>query len=125
MGRLSTLPVLKPLSPCTHLSTDQVEGTNSWWLGHLPEDDDVQTALSEIAAVSTYPSFTFHFPAKSRQTGFLVTRVWGFGNINDPSASNGQVYYQVLNETLYQSGQKINYNATNGSSSFRLFQTPH
>ncbi|KAI4286380.1 MAG: hypothetical protein L6R35_004364 [Caloplaca aegaea] len=42
-------------------------------------------------------------------TGYKVTRVWGFGTINNPSASY-DVYYQVLNST----GQYFNYNPSNG-----------
>ncbi|KAI4125710.1 MAG: hypothetical protein LQ341_006949 [Variospora aurantia] len=43
------------------------------------------------------------------QTGYKVTRVWGFGTTNNPSASY-DVYYQVLNST----GQYVNYNPSNG-----------
>ena len=28
------------------------KGTNTWWLGHLFDDAEVENALSEIAAVS-------------------------------------------------------------------------
>ncbi|KAL8949282.1 MAG: hypothetical protein Q9222_004588 [Ikaeria aurantiellina] len=72
--------------------TKYFAGTNTWWLGHLFSNDDVNAALSEIAA-----------------TGYKVTRVWGFGNTNDPSKTP-DVYYQVLNS----SGQYINYNPQNG-----------
>ncbi|KAI4129034.1 MAG: hypothetical protein LQ338_002450 [Usnochroma carphineum] len=43
------------------------------------------------------------------QTGYKVTRVWGFGTTNNPSATS-DVYYQILNST----GQYINYNTNNG-----------
>ncbi|KAI9737330.1 MAG: hypothetical protein M1834_009483 [Cirrosporium novae-zelandiae] len=67
-------------------------GTNAWWLGHLYYDDDVDTAMSQIAA-----------------TKLKVVRVWGFGNVNEPTSS--EVYYQVLNST----GGYINY-GSNGIS---------
>jgi len=54
-------------------------GTNSWWLGHLFEDADVQAAVQEIAA-----------------SDLKVTRVWGFGNSN--VMDNTTVYYQLINE---------------------------
>ncbi|KAL9008391.1 MAG: hypothetical protein Q9173_006482 [Seirophora scorigena] len=72
--------------------TQYFAGTNTWWLGHLPSNADVDTAIAQIAA-----------------TGYKVTRVWGFGTTNDPSTST-EVYYQVLNST----GQYFNYNPTNG-----------
>ncbi|KAL8710905.1 MAG: hypothetical protein Q9225_007202 [Loekoesia sp. 1 TL-2023] len=72
--------------------TQYFAGTNTWWLGHLFNNDDVDTALSQIAA-----------------TGYKVTRVWGFGTTNDASAST-DVYYQILNST----GQYFNYNTKNG-----------
>lgn len=72
--------------------TQYFAGTNSWWLGHLFQNDDVDTALSQMAA-----------------TGYKVARVWGFGTVNDPSKST-DVYYQILNST----GQYFNYNPKNG-----------
>ncbi|KAL8738189.1 MAG: hypothetical protein Q9181_001002 [Wetmoreana brouardii] len=72
--------------------TQYFAGTNTWWLGHLFSNDDVNLALSDIAA-----------------TGYKVTRVWGFGTTNDASTST-DVYFQVLNST----GQYFNYNTRNG-----------
>ncbi|KAL8635124.1 MAG: hypothetical protein Q9228_007357 [Teloschistes exilis] len=72
--------------------TQYFAGTNTWWLGHLFSNDDVDLALSEIAA-----------------TGYKVTRVWAFGNTNNP-ATETNVYFQTLNS----SGQYFNYNTRNG-----------
>lgn len=60
--------------------TQYFAGTNSWWLSYLTKDADVETAASEIA-----------------ETGFLVTRVWGFGNVNAPT--NSTIYFQLLDNT--------------------------
>ncbi|KAL8994714.1 MAG: hypothetical protein Q9188_006992 [Gyalolechia gomerana] len=73
-------------------TTQYFAGTNTWWLGHLFENRDVDTALSQIAA-----------------TGYKVARVWGFGTTNDPTKTT-EVYYQILNST----GQYINYDPKNG-----------
>jgi mannan endo-1,4-beta-mannosidase len=65
-------------------------GTNTWWLGHLLSDQDVDLAASQIA-----------------KSGLKVTRVWAFGNANSPS--DQEVYYQLLdNKTQTIS---INYGA--------------
>ena len=39
---------------CSHLRYILTcgSGTNTWWLGHLMSDADVETAVSEIASVS-------------------------------------------------------------------------
>ena len=60
--------------------TEYFAGTNTWWLGHVPEDKDVETAVSQIV-----------------QSGLKVARVWGFGNANAPT--NESVYYQLLSNT--------------------------
>ncbi|MCJ1414434.1 hypothetical protein MMC32_000760 [Xylographa parallela] len=73
--------------------TQYFAGTNTWWLGHLMSDADVETAVSEIAS-----------------TGLKVTRVWGFGNVNTAAGNENSVYFQILNETL-PGGQQINMNA--------------
>ncbi|MCJ1398502.1 hypothetical protein MMC11_001702 [Xylographa trunciseda] len=73
--------------------TQYFAGTNTWWLGHLMSDADVETAVSEIAS-----------------TGLKVTRVWGFGNVNTAAGNENSVYFQILNETL-PGGQQINYGA--------------
>ncbi|KAI4235176.1 MAG: hypothetical protein LQ352_008118 [Teloschistes flavicans] len=72
--------------------TQYFAGTNTWWLGHLFSNDDVDLALSQIAA-----------------TGYKVTRVWAFGTTNNP-ATETNVYFQTLNS----SGQHFNYNTRNG-----------
>ncbi|CAO1600550.1 hypothetical protein XANCAGTX0491_004233 [Xanthoria calcicola] len=74
-------------------TTDMYPGTNAWWLGHLPSNQDVDTAVAQMAA-----------------TGYKVLRVWGFGTTNDASNRKDDVYYQVLNS----SGQYFNYNPSNG-----------
>ncbi|MCJ1432398.1 hypothetical protein MMC27_001754 [Xylographa pallens] len=73
--------------------TQYFAGTNTWWLGHLMSDADVETAVSEIAS-----------------TGLKVTRVWGFGNVNTAAGNENSVYFQILNETL-PGGSQINMNA--------------
>ncbi|MCJ1310276.1 hypothetical protein MMC25_003938 [Agyrium rufum] len=78
--------------------TEYFAGTNTWWLGHLMSDADVETAVSQIAA-----------------SNLKVTRVWGFGNVNDPTGQEGSVYFQVLNETLSpKNGSLINFSPKNG-----------
>ncbi|KAK5154372.1 hypothetical protein LTR04_006024 [Oleoguttula sp. CCFEE 6159] len=69
-----------------------MQGTNTGWLGRL-NDADINTVVSQLA-----------------ETKLLVTRVWGFGNINDAAAAAGSVYYQVLNST----GRYINYEYDTG-----------
>ncbi|KAL8674665.1 MAG: hypothetical protein Q9168_000973 [Polycauliona sp. 1 TL-2023] len=71
---------------------DMYQGTNAWWLGHLTSNQDVDTAIAQIAA-----------------TGYKVARVWGFGTTNNASQTS-DVYYQVLNST----GQYFNLNPSNG-----------
>jgi mannan endo-1,4-beta-mannosidase len=68
-------------------------GTNSWWLGHLTSDADVEQACSEISS-----------------SGLKVSRVWAFGNANKPSDQS--IYYQLLDNVTQTIS--INYNATSG-----------
>ena len=68
-------------------------GTNSWWLGHLTSDTDVDLAASEISS-----------------SGLKVSRVWAFGNANQPSDQT--IYYQLLDNVT--NTISINYNATSG-----------
>lgn len=78
------------------------------------EDADVELALSEIAAVSTSCPAT-QLPADEwMQSGLKVTRIWGFGNVNNPVGHDWGVFFQVLNESLSETGQYINFNASNG-----------
>ncbi|KAL8813295.1 MAG: hypothetical protein Q9200_000365 [Gallowayella weberi] len=72
--------------------TQYFAGTNAWWLGHLQKNEDVDTAVSQIAA-----------------TGYKVARVWGFGTTNDPGKPY-EVWYQVLNS----SGQYFNNDPVTG-----------
>ena len=72
--------------------TQYFAGTNSWWLGYLNYDADVDAAVSEIAS-----------------SGLKVTRAWGFGNVNAPT--NSSIYYQLLNNATNEIS--INY-GTNG-----------
>lgn len=37
-------------------TTDMYPGTNAWWLGHFLSNQDVDTAVAQMAAVSTAPS---------------------------------------------------------------------
>jgi len=67
-------------------------GTNAWWLGHLTSDDDLEVAMSEIA-----------------ESGLKVVRVWGFGNVNEPT--NETVYFQLLNSSAGSTSASINYGA--------------
>ncbi|KAL4778395.1 glycoside hydrolase superfamily [Aspergillus varians] len=67
-------------------------GTNAWWLGYLTDDGEAELAMSEIA-----------------KTGYRTVRVWGFFGTSDPDTTDMQVYYQVINETLYEGGLGINY----------------
>ncbi|KAL4863200.1 mannan endo-1,4-beta-mannosidase B [Aspergillus spectabilis] len=67
-------------------------GTNCWWLGNLVNDFEVEQAISEIA-----------------DTGYKVVRTWGFFGVNDPTNPGQPVYYQVLNQSLYDGGLGINY----------------
>ncbi|KAL8970169.1 MAG: hypothetical protein Q9183_001647 [Haloplaca sp. 2 TL-2023] len=72
--------------------TQYFAGTNSWWLGHLWSNADVDQAVSQMAA-----------------TKYKVVRTWAFGNTNNPGTETN-VFYQTLNS----SGQFINYNPSNG-----------
>ena len=57
-------------------------------MGHLTSDDDVDTAMSQIA-----------------QSGLQIARVWGFGNSN--TGTDQTVYYQLIQPN----GTSINYGA--------------
>ncbi|MCJ1263424.1 hypothetical protein MMC22_003294 [Lobaria immixta] len=72
--------------------TQYFAGTNTWWLGYLKYNADVDLVLQQLK--SAY---------------LKVTRVWGFGNVNELSSTQG-VYYQLLNS----SGQYINYDPDTG-----------
>ena len=48
------------------------------------------------------------------QSDLKVTRIWGFGNVNNPVDHDWGVYFQVLNESLSETGQYINFNPANG-----------
>ena len=68
-------------------------GTNSWWLGHLTSDADVEQACSEMSS-----------------SGLKVSRVWAFGNANKPSDQT--IYYQLLDNVT--DTISINYDANSG-----------
>lgn len=72
-------------------------GTNAWWLGYLLNDSDTEYAMSRIA-----------------KTGYKTVRTWAFYSTNDPTTSDLEVYYQVLNSSLYSTGMGINYGANGG-----------
>ncbi|KAK9482852.1 glycoside hydrolase superfamily, partial [Lipomyces starkeyi] len=73
-------------------TVEHFAGTNAWWLSHLLNDSDVEFAMSEIA--------------KSK---YKTVRTWAFGNVNVPDSTGDLVYFQVLNTSLYSTGQAINY----------------
>lgn len=66
-------------------------GTNTWWASHILSDADLQQTFNQI-----------------KDTQLQVTRVWGFGSVNEDPGS-GTVFFQLLNST----GSYINY-AANG-----------
>lgn len=87
------------------------------------EDADVELALSEIAAVSTSGPAT-QLPAdECMQSDLKVTRIWGFGNVNNPDGHDWGVYFQVLNESLSETGQYINFDPSNGKGNIPQEQT--
>ncbi|MCJ1485795.1 hypothetical protein MMC06_005970 [Schaereria dolodes] len=78
--------------------TQYFAGTNTWWLSHLLSDADVETTISELVS-----------------SDIRVTRAWGFGNVNDPAGQDGNVYFQILNQTISPTnGSLINFSPTNG-----------
>ncbi|KAL8678343.1 MAG: hypothetical protein Q9186_005300 [Xanthomendoza sp. 1 TL-2023] len=97
-GLISPTPAFSTVSPTNKRlfqlegKTQYFAGTNAWWLGHLQKNEDVDIAVSQIAA-----------------TGYKVARVWGFGTTNDPGKPY-DVWYQVLNS----SGQYFNHDPVTG-----------
>ncbi|KAK3934248.1 glycoside hydrolase [Diplogelasinospora grovesii] len=82
--------------------TGYFAGTNAWWLGHLTNNTDVDTAMQQIS-----------------NTGYKIVRVWGFGDVNTPIPDNDnnndtllpdprRVWFQLINSTT-QSSSYINY----------------
>lgn len=61
-------------------------GVNAWWLGHLSNDSDIETAMQQIADI-----------------GYKIIRVWGFGDVEQyprPALSDPyRVWYQLHNST--------------------------
>ncbi|KAJ6104000.1 hypothetical protein N7523_010320 [Penicillium sp. IBT 18751x] len=58
--------------------TSYYAGSNSYWIGFLTDDDDVDLVLDHM-----------------NESGLRILRVWGFNDVNSvPSA--GTVYYQLL-----------------------------
>ncbi|KAL2153621.1 hypothetical protein VTH82DRAFT_4776 [Thermothelomyces myriococcoides] len=66
--------------------TGYFAGTNSYWIGFLTNNQDVDTTLDHIAS-----------------SGLKILRVWGFNDVNSRS-SPGTVWYQLLSS----SGSEIN-----------------
>ena len=62
-------------------STQYFAGTNSYWIGFLTNDNDVNTVMSHV-----------------QSAGLKVLRVWGFNDVNTVP-SDGTVYYQYLSNT--------------------------
>lgn len=53
-------------------------GTNAYWIGFLTNNDDIDTAMSQL-----------------KDAGLKVLRVWGFNTVTS-APSNGTVWYQSL-----------------------------
>ena len=66
--------------------TKYYAGTNSYWIGFLTNDADVDLVMDQLA-----------------QSGLKILRVWGFNDVNSVPSS-GTVYYQLLSA----SGSTIN-----------------
>lgn len=66
--------------------TKYYAGTNSYWIGFLTNDADIDKAMDDIAA-----------------SGLKILRVWGFNDVTSTPSSN-TVYYQLLSS----SGSTIN-----------------
>ncbi|KAI9709713.1 MAG: mannan endo-1,4-beta-mannosidase A-1 [Bogoriella megaspora] len=60
-------------------TTKYYVGTNSYWIGFLTNNADVDTVMSHL-----------------QTTGVKILRVWGFNDVNTNPGANGQVYYQSL-----------------------------
>lgn len=67
-------------------STKYFAGTNSYWIGFLTNDADVESTLDDMVA-----------------SGLKILRVWGFNDVTS-IPSSGTVYYQYLSS----SGSTIN-----------------
>ncbi|KAI4183957.1 MAG: hypothetical protein L6R41_005068 [Letrouitia leprolyta] len=59
-------------------TTQYFAGTNTWWLAYTYENSDIDKVLGEIA-----------------KSGLLVTRIWGFGNTNDASTTEGTFFQEL------------------------------
>lgn len=66
--------------------TGYFAGTNSYWIGFLTNNDDVDTTLDHIST-----------------SGLKILRVWGFNDVNTKPGT-GTVWYQLLSA----SGSEIN-----------------
>ncbi|KAJ5300329.1 uncharacterized protein N7443_005331 [Penicillium atrosanguineum] len=58
--------------------TSYYAGSNSYWIGFLTDDDDVDLVLDHM-----------------NESGLRILRVWGFNDVNSVPSS-GTVYYQLL-----------------------------
>ncbi|KAJ5698040.1 hypothetical protein N7462_000045 [Penicillium macrosclerotiorum] len=58
--------------------TSYYAGTNSYWIGFLTNDDDVDLVMDHL-----------------NESGLRILRVWGFNDVNTVPSS-GTVYYQLL-----------------------------
>ncbi|KAL8715733.1 MAG: hypothetical protein Q9220_000400 [cf. Caloplaca sp. 1 TL-2023] len=67
-------------------------GTNSWWLAYTKANADIDTIFKQMT-----------------DSGLLVTRAWGFGNVNDASSA-GNIFFQELKAGK----QSLNFDSTSG-----------
>ncbi|KAL8948322.1 MAG: hypothetical protein Q9222_005483 [Ikaeria aurantiellina] len=67
-------------------------GTNSWWLAYTKANADIDKVFKQMA-----------------DSGLLVTRAWGFGNVNDASSADN-IFFQELKAGK----QSLNFDSTSG-----------
>ena len=87
---------------------------NTWWLGHLQDDNDVVNIVNDLTQVGRLKKEAYLMTDKY-QTQLKVARTWGFGSTNDSTSTTG-VYYQLLNST----GQYFNFDPNTGESCINL-----
>ncbi|CAK7222900.1 hypothetical protein SBRCBS47491_005021 [Sporothrix bragantina] len=84
----ASVPTTSGLRLAIDGSTKYLAGSNSYWIGFLTNNADVDLVLDHIAA-----------------SGLKVLRVWGFNDVTTkPAAGSNTVYYQYLSAT----GSQIN-----------------
>ncbi|CAK7211995.1 hypothetical protein SCUCBS95973_001312 [Sporothrix curviconia] len=84
----ASVPTTSGLRFAVDGATKYLAGTNSYWIGFLTNNADVDLVLNHIAA-----------------SGLKVLRVWGFNDVTaKPAAGSNTVYYQYLSAA----GSQIN-----------------